>query len=78
MFKRRKELELERKNKKSKEPKSRAQIIITAVIIAAIVLAVYGISFYIGGDFHEFCEGAIVGILIGIGIAAFFSYLSRK
>jgi transcriptional regulator with XRE-family HTH domain len=64
----------EKVRKDSEKAKSNVRVIGTAAIIVTLVLVIYGISVLVGGGFHDFCEGAIIWVLFGIGIAAYFAY----
>ncbi len=68
----------EKVKKDSKNAKANARLILTVAVIVTIVLAVYGVSIPIGGGFHDFCDGAILWVLVGIGIAAYFAYCSQN
>ena len=64
--------------KKAERVKGNQRVIFTAAIIALIVLIIYGVSFLIGGAFHDFCSGAIVWVLLGIGLAAYLAHCSHS
>jgi transcriptional regulator with XRE-family HTH domain len=64
----------EKVRKDSEKAKSNVRVIGIAAIIVTLVLVIYGISVLVGGGFHDFCEGAIIWVLFGIGIAAYFAY----
>ncbi len=64
----------EKVRKDSEKAKSNVRVIGIAAIIVTLVLVIYGISVLVGGDFRDFCEGAIIWVLFGIGIAAYFAY----
>ena len=68
----------EKVKKDSKNAKANARLILTVAVIVTIVLAVYGVSIPIGGGFRDFCDGAILWVLPGIGIAAYFAYCSQN
>ena len=63
--------------KKTEKAKDDRRVFFTAAIIALIVLIIYGVSFLIGGAFHDFCSGAIVWVLLGIGLAAYLAHCSQ-
>ena len=63
--------------KKTDRAKDNQRVIFTAAIIALIVLIIYGVSFLTGGAFHDFCSGAIVWVLFGIGLAAYLAHCSQ-
>ena len=64
--------------KKTDRAKDNQRVIFTAAIIALIVLIIYGVSFLIGGAFHDFCSGAIVWVLLGIGLAAYLAHSGQS
>ncbi len=64
----------EKVRKDSEKAKSNVRVIGIAAIIVTLVLVIYGISVLVGGGFRDFCEGAIIWVLFGIGIAAYFAY----
>ena len=67
----------EKVKKDAKEAKNNKRLIgITAILVIAVLL-VYGVSIIVGGDFKDFCEGAIWWVLIAIGLAASMTYLSE-
>lgn len=61
-----------------KDAKANKYLIILFAIIVAMVLVVYGISIIVGGGFHDFCEGAIIWVLVGIGICAYYAYYDQR
>lgn len=54
------------------------RLMLTTGAIGLIVAFVYFLSFSIGGDFHDFCEAALVWVIMGIGIAFCTAYYSNK
>ena len=64
-------------NEKAEKAQDDRRVIFTAAIIALIVLIIYGVSFLTGGAFHDFCSGAIVWVLFGIGLAAYLAHCSQ-
>jgi transcriptional regulator with XRE-family HTH domain len=68
----------EKVKKDSKTAKANTHLIGITAIIVTIVLVIYGVSIPVGGAFHDFCEGAVIWVLFGIGIAAYFAYCSQK
>ena len=52
-------------------------IFITSVVVIAVLL-VYAVSMIVGGSFREFCDAAVLWVLIGIGLAAAMTYISQK
>lgn len=68
----------EKVKKDAANAKTNNRLIGITAIIVTIVLVIYGISIPIGGGFHDFCDGAIIWVLFGIGIAAYFAYCSQN
>lgn len=52
-------------------------ILITGIIIA-VVAVVYFISIFTGGAFRDFCENAIIWVLVGIGVACVTAFINQK
>ena len=65
-------------NEKAEKAQDDRRVIFTVAIIALIVLIIYGVSFLIGGAFHDFCSGAIVWVLLGIGLAAYLAHSGQS
>ena len=57
--------------------KNKRLILITAILVIAVLL-VYAISTIVGGAFKDFCESALLWVLIGIGIASAMTYFSQQ
>lgn len=55
--------------------KANRTVILVIAAVALAALAVYLVSFFIGGAFKDFCENAIKWVLAGIGIAFAVTYL---
>jgi hypothetical protein len=68
----------ERKKRNSKNANTGRQLTGITAVIATIVFAVYGASVFVGGAFHDFCENAIIWVIMGIGAAAWFAYYAQK
>jgi transcriptional regulator with XRE-family HTH domain len=49
---------------------------ITGILVIAVLL-VYAVSTIVGGAFKDFCEAALLWVLIGIGVAASMTYFSQ-
>ena len=56
--------------------KNKGLIGITAVLVIAVLL-VYAVSTIVGGGFKDFCESAVIWVLIAIGLAASLTYLDQ-
>ena len=55
---------------------NKRQIRETAILAIAVQLA-YAVSTIVGGAFKDFCEAALLWVLIAIGLAASMTYLSQ-
>jgi len=55
--------------KDANNARTNKRVIIVTAIITLVVLAVYLVSIFVGGAFYDFCKGAIIWVLLGIGIA---------
>ena len=62
----------------SRNAKANARLIGTISVIVAVVLVVYAVSMFAGGDFKDFCDAAVMWVLAGIGVAAYFGYASQR
>ena len=62
----------------AKKAKSNNRLIGITAIFVTTVLIIYGISIPIGGGFHDFCDSAVIWVLVGIGIAAYMAYCSQN
>lgn len=58
--------------------KNNKRLLLTAGIIIALVAAIYLISVLVGGEFRDFCESAVIWVLIGIGVAFSVTYFNQK
>ncbi len=58
--------------------KNNKRLLLTAGIIIALVVAIYLISVLVGGEFRDFCESAVIWVLIGIGVAFSVTYFNQK
>ena len=58
--------------------KTNKRLIMTTGMIVLAVVVIYLVSFFIGGAFKEFCDAALIWVLMGIGIACATVYLSQK
>lgn len=54
------------------------KLLLTAVSLAAAVIAVYLISEAIGGAFYDFCKSAVGWVLLGIGVASAMAYFAAN
>lgn len=64
--------------KDSKNAQDNVRLILTTGILIVIVGIIYVSSLFIGGEFKDFCEAALIWVLAGIGIAAVTTYISQK
>lgn len=62
----------------SRNAKANARLIGTTSVIVAVVLVVYAVSMFVGGDFKDFCDAAVMWVLAGIGVAGYMVYASQK
>ncbi len=62
----------------SRNAKANARLIGTISVIVAVVLVVYAVSMFAGGDFKDFCDAAVMWVLAGIGVAGYMVYASQK
>ncbi len=58
--------------------KNNKRLILTAGIIIALVAAIYFISVLAGGEFRDFCESAVIWVLVGIGVAFSVTYFNQN
>ena len=65
----------EKVKKDAKEAKNNKRLIGITALLVIVVMLVYGVSIIVGGGFKDVCEGAVWGVLMGIGIAAWSAYL---
>ena len=65
----------EKVKKDAKEAENNKRLVRITAILAIAVMLVYGLSIIVGGGFKDFCEGAVWWVLMGIGIAAWATYL---
>ena len=68
----------EKVKKDAKDANNNKRLIRTTGILVIAVLLVYAISTIVGGAFKDFCEAAILWVLMGIGVAASMTYLSQR
>lgn len=54
--------------------KRNERVILTGGILVFIVGVIYLISKFVGGDFYDFCNAAVIWVLLGLGIACFGIY----
>ena len=67
----------EKVKKDAKDANNNKRLIrVTATLVIAVLL-VYAVSTIVGGAFKDFCEAALLWVLIGIGVAASMTYLSQ-
>ena len=67
----------EKVKKDAKDANNNKRLIgVTAILVIAVLL-VYAISRIVGGGFKDFCEAALLWVLIGIGVAASMTYFSQ-
>ena len=67
----------EKVKKDAKDADNNKRLIrITAILVIAVLL-VYVVSIIVGGAFKDFCEAALLWVLMGIGVAASMTYFSQ-
>ena len=67
----------EKVKKDAKDANNNKRLIrITGILVIAVLL-VYAVSTVVGGAFKDFCEAALLWVLIGIGVAASMTYFSQ-
>ncbi len=54
------------------------RLILTVAMLMLMTGVIYIISIIIGGAFRDFCEAAVIWVLMGIGVAGSMTYLSQK
>ena len=67
----------EKVKKDAKVADNNKRLIGVTAVLAIAVLLVYGISIVKGGPFKNFCEGAVLWVLIAIGLATSATYFSQ-
>ena len=67
----------EKVKKDAKAAVNNRRLILTTAVLVAAVLLVYAVSTVVGGGFRDFCEAALLWVLIGIGVAAAMTYFSQ-
>lgn len=68
----------EKIEKDVKAAKGNKRLILTTTILFFVVTIIYLISTFIGGAFYDFCEAAIIWVVLGIGVALAITYMSQK
>ena len=68
----------EKMEKDVKTTKENKRLMLTTAILVLIVAIVYFVGIIVGGAFREFCQAAILWVLMGIGIACYGTYVSQK
>lgn len=68
----------EKLEKDVKNQKVNKRLIITVSSLAFLVTMIYFISIFVGGSFRDFCDAALVWVLMGIGLAGALTYLGQK
>ena len=63
--------------KDAKDADNNKRLIRITGILVVSVLLVYAVSTIVGGAFKDFCEAALLWVLIGIGVAASMTYFSQ-
>ena len=67
----------EKVKKDAKDADNNKRLIrITGILVIAVLL-VYAVSTVTGGAFRDYCEAALLWVLIGIGVAASITYFSQ-
>ena len=67
----------EKVKKDAKDAESNKRLILTVAVLVIVVLLVYAISIMIGGGFRDFCEAALLWVLMAIGLAAAMTYFGQ-
>ena len=67
----------EKVKKDAKAAVNNRRLILTTAVLVAAVLLVYAVSTVVGGGFRDFCDAALLWVLIGIGVAAAMTYFSQ-
>ena len=67
----------EKVKKDAKDANNNKRLIRVTGILVITVLLVYAVSTIVGGAFKDFCEAALLWVLIGIGVAASMTYFSQ-
>ena len=68
----------EKVKKDARDADNNKRLIRATAIVVIAVLLVYVISIFVGGGFRDFCEAAILWVLIAIGLAASMTYLGQN
>ncbi len=68
----------EKVKKDAENAKNNTRLIGVTAVIVTIVLVIYGVSVIVGGGFRDFCDGAILWVLVGICVAAYLAYCSQQ
>src|ERR1035437_10336868 len=68
----------EKGEKDSGNSQTNTRFIFTTGILVAVVGIIYASSLVVGGEFKDFCEAAIQWVLLGIGLAATITYISKS
>ena len=67
----------EKVKKDAKDANNNKRLIrITGILVIAVLL-VYAVSTVVGGAFKDFCEAALLWVLMGIGVASAMTYYSQ-
>jgi transcriptional regulator with XRE-family HTH domain len=68
----------EKVKKDAENARNNTRLIGVTAVIVTIVLVIYGVSVIVGGGFRDFCDGAILWVLVGICVAAYLAYCSQQ
>lgn len=68
----------EKLEKDEKVAKGNKRLILITAIIFIVVAIIYLTSIFVGGTFYDFCAGAILWVVLGIGVAFAMVYMSQK
>ena len=68
----------EKVKKDAENAKNNTRLIGVTAVVVTIVLVIYGVSVIVGGGFRDFCDGAILWVLVGICVAAYLAYCSQQ
>ena len=68
----------EKLEKDANVAKGNKRIILITAIIFIVLAIIYLTSIFVGGEFYDFCAGAIQWVVLGIGVAFAMAYISQK
>ena len=68
----------EKLEKDVKNQKGNRRLLIMLSVMVLVVAIINFISMIVGGPFREFCDAALIWVLMGIGLAGALTYLGQK